>query len=610
MAVLVIGGLCLLAAALAYTIRGSASRHEDTGASTQRGELHPAASNRAKQKHAPAAGISMKPVGTAVCAACHSNQHQSYLLTAHSRAMTDVNPDTEPPDGNFFHALSKRYYSVYRQDGKLWHAESGAPLEAATASAAVPDSGQLVREPVKYLVGSGRHSRTYLVEQDGFLMESPITWYSSTREWNMSPGYDHAQHVGFERSTDLGCLVCHVGQAELIEGALNRLLISETAIGCERCHGPGSAHIAKWKDRPPASLDETHSADESIVHPERLSRDLKEAICSQCHLRGDATVVQRGKSVSDFHPGTALTDIRIDYHLENDNGGMKVVGHADQMHSSRCYQQTSTLTCTTCHDSHAEQLPDPESGYYRNKCIECHGDAGCSLSPSERLQQNASDNCVQCHMPQVPTDIPHIAFTHHRIGVHTSMNVDQSTDDSKSHLVPFGDVSGLAEIERQRCLGLAYAELTDRQSVPNAANEYRGQAIRLLQTVADSNEADGDVFAALARFAWEEQNPSLAMNYAKRALANRDLSAKARVNSLLIVGDCYLQAKQSALAVAPLEQLVKLRRNSEDWLLLGISRFQSGQRESGIAAVKQATLIQPFRADLHSTLAEMQRAAQ
>ena len=34
----------------------------------------------------------------------------------------------------------------------------------------------LTEYPVKYVVGSGEHARTYLVEAEGFLVESPVTW--------------------------------------------------------------------------------------------------------------------------------------------------------------------------------------------------------------------------------------------------------------------------------------------------------------------------------------------------------------------------------------------------------------------------------------------------
>ena len=422
----------------------------------------------------------------------------------------------------------------------------------------------------------------------------------------MSPGYDHAHHEGFERAADQGCLTCHAGQMKSIGGALNRLVLTEVSIGCERCHGPGETHVAKWRDKPVVSGG--RNADASIVHPGQLSRQLNEAVCAQCHLRGAATVVRSGHSLSDFRPGIPLTEVRIDYRLESDSGDMKVVGHVDQMHASRCWQKSSTLTCTTCHDMHAGKALKPTQDSYRNKCLECHNSSSCGSDLTERLQLDSADNCVKCHMPQVPTDIPHIAFTHHRIGVHSSETTDPAPKTVAGRLVPVGDLSGLSDAERQRCLGLAYAELSEKQTDRVLAGEYRNRAIDLLKSVVDGRSADGDVFAALSLDAWQSQVPTRSLDYALQALGNPSLSDGARVNSLLIAGDSFLQARNSKDAVPPLEQLVKLRRRSEDWRLLGIARFQCGQKETGLAAMQQSIEIQPFRRDLHETLSDMYRS--
>src|SRR5436309_2948910 len=49
------------------------------------------------------AGPEARYVGIDACAECHRGNHISYLLTAHSRALSDLDPHAEPPDGSFFH---------------------------------------------------------------------------------------------------------------------------------------------------------------------------------------------------------------------------------------------------------------------------------------------------------------------------------------------------------------------------------------------------------------------------------------------------------------------------------------------------------------------------
>ena len=149
---------------------------------------------------------------------------------------------------------------------RLWHIESkltnGEPIV-------------LSEYPVKYVVGSGRHSRTYLVETEGFLVESPITWYSERKQWGMSPGYDRANHLGFERATGQGCLECHAGRTAPLGKSLHRMEVVESAIGCERCHGPGSLHLEKHRGFELTTVQRsTTGTDFTIVNPAALSREL------------------------------------------------------------------------------------------------------------------------------------------------------------------------------------------------------------------------------------------------------------------------------------------------------------------------------------------------
>ncbi len=69
-------------------------------------------------------------VGTGACAECHRPEHQSYLLTPHSRALADVDPKAEPADAAFDHKPSGRSYRVYRRNDRLRHQEV---LRRATA---------------------------------------------------------------------------------------------------------------------------------------------------------------------------------------------------------------------------------------------------------------------------------------------------------------------------------------------------------------------------------------------------------------------------------------------------------------------------------------------
>ncbi len=385
-------------------------------------------------------------IGIAACAECHEREHRSYRLTAHSKALADLDPSAEPPDAAFEHKPSGRSYRVYRKDGQLRHQEVVRTAEGKEIAQ--------IDLPIRYLIGSGNFTRSYLVEVDGFLHESPITWYTTKQQWGLSPGYDSPHHASFERAVDLACLACHAGRAVAVDGSVHRMAFHEQAIGCENCHGPGSLH----QDRRRTGPVPTDEDDLTIVHPGKLSRPLLEAICAACHLNGPADVPLRGRPFTAFQPGRPLSDFRIHYRLEGGNEQMTVVGHVAQLRSSACYQQSPALTCVACHDPHQRAAPKDSVAYYRQKCLSCHATHGCRLEPAERLKKDATDNCAGCHMPRGSTEIPHVAFTHHRIGRHSA---PRSVVDRIPDLVAEDD-AGLAPLDRQRGLGLAHLEAAQR----------------------------------------------------------------------------------------------------------------------------------------------------
>jgi hypothetical protein len=122
-------------------------------------------------------------LGSEACRKCHSGHAEFYHCTGMGRSMSTVELAQTPPDGSFDHAPSQLRYQVSRRNGKLWHRELTLTSR--------PEEAVLSEYPVTWVVGSGRHSLTYIAEADGFLVESPITWYAATKAWGMSPRRSH-----------------------------------------------------------------------------------------------------------------------------------------------------------------------------------------------------------------------------------------------------------------------------------------------------------------------------------------------------------------------------------------------------------------------------------
>ena len=540
-------------------------------------------------------------VGSDSCTGCHKRLTASFRSTGMGSSMAPVDPAREPADAAFDHASSKSRFQIQRKDGQLWHREL-----LLTA-----DPGEVVLEeyPVKFVVGSGRFARTYLAEAEGFLVESPVTWYTSRKAWDLSPGYDRPDHIGFQRVIGENCLTCHAGRAEAIEKTQHRMLITEAAISCERCHGPGSLHAELHSNPKAETSPPAQEIDFTIINPMHLPRELAEAVCQQCHVLGAGVVLNRGKRLADFRPGLPLEEFRLDFEPEADNIPLKVVGHVEQLHLSRCYTQSKTLTCTTCHDPHAFPRPEERVAYYRDICLKCHQAQQCTVAKEQLLHKSPDNDCTKCHMPYAATNVPHVAFAHHRIAVHerpfSAPSRPIPAEGPGTVLVPFRDYVALGEMDRKRALGLAFLALADKNHSGRAA-EFQNQAFKLLTAVHGAGLRDPVLLAHLSRLRFEQGQFGAAL-LAGSALDFPDIAGTERVTALFVIAADFLERKQYKDALAGFRELVTLRRDAVDWFML--AQCQSGLSNSAsmVQALEMALRINPRLQDVRRSLAEHYR---
>jgi predicted CXXCH cytochrome family protein len=344
-------------------------------------------------------------VGDEACAACHAEIAASYREHPMGRSLRPAAPPAprEPALSASFDKLGF-HFSVEWQDGRMIHKAARLDAEGRPVVEDVAD--------VPYALGSGRRGRSYLVERDGRLFQSPVSWFTQAGAWDLSPGF--ASFYPGERVIEPSCLFCHANRVEPVEQSRNHYrtpVFRGHAIGCERCHGPGELHVRQRNG------EEFPAETTTIVNPGQMEPALREAVCEQCHLQGDFRIERRGRQTFDYRPGLPLQAFWAVFVRAPELGpSQKAVGHVEQMHASRCFRGSNgRLGCISCHDPH--QLPDPGQrvAYYRGRCLSCHEDTRrCSLPAAAR--QEKGDDCAACHMPRYPsTNIAHTAVTDHRI---------------------------------------------------------------------------------------------------------------------------------------------------------------------------------------------------
>jgi len=428
-------------------------------------------------------------VGNKACAPCHSKIYDSYAHTAMARASGPATDDLMPAD--FVHARSGVHFRIYAKDGSAWLSfeRPGDPALRGTRK-------------LLYYVGSGSRGRSYLFAVDGFLFESPVNWYTNKHLWDMAPAYGDATEVPMNLPAFTSCLYCHTsGMRPPEPGTENRYRMPAFAfpgVTCERCHGPGKAHLRGG----------------AIVNPAKLSPERRDDICMQCHEEGKVAIERFGRRLYDFRPGEALADYIRYYDLaETSNGpGLGALSQVEALSQSVCKKKSgSAMSCISCHNPHESPPAAERMAYYRAKCLACHG---AKFGSKHHPEQG---DCRVCHMPASESlDVAHTQVTDHRILKRPELlpQLLESTNPVAAplHLIPFPGSSGAERDVRDRAL--AWESLAE-----SGMTAAEPEAEHWLRRAAKSSQNDPAILSALAYIEQKHGTPDRARILYEKALA-------------------------------------------------------------------------------------------
>lgn len=185
------------------------------------------------------------------------------------------------------------------------------------------------------------------------------------------------------------CVHCHSTNFQAIQHPAGRPEAGDRGIGCERCHGPGGHHLRAVEAKFP---------DLAVARPRIADAASVVALCAECHKSTESVAPDAPRSIRFQAPALML---------------------------SRCYTESGTLSCVTCHNPHRDASQN--SSDYEGICLQCHPIAkerdgrphseGTAARVWSACAAGAERDCLSCHMPRVKDAIPRTTFTDHYIRV-------------------------------------------------------------------------------------------------------------------------------------------------------------------------------------------------
>lgn len=322
-------------------------------------------------------------LGAAACAECHRDYFDTYQKTAHFRS--SQLPDLKTVLGKF----DPDHNTVAGRRANLRLQMESLP-DGLYQRVDVRDRGQSYTHSERFdiVTGSGSRGQSYLYWKQGGLYQLPVSYLTARNQWVNSPGYLEGT-ANFSRAIQARCLECHATYFEHVPNTVNRFRSDNFILGisCERCHGPGSEHVAFHRSHPGEKVGQ------HIVQPGSLPVERRHDVCRQCHSRSGASL----QEPFTFKPGEVLSkylDLALDDEVAPGAGGIHTANQFARLKMSKCLQKSPELSCNDCHNLHREE--HGQIAVFSERCQKCHQASRCGMSKT--LGKKIEKNCIDCHM--------------------------------------------------------------------------------------------------------------------------------------------------------------------------------------------------------------------
>ena len=312
-------------------------------------------------------------VGSESCKGCHAKTYAGWKATRMANVVRDPKLHPEAVLGDFTHASPLVTFGI---------------------------------DEVAFVYGS-RFKQRYFVKRGDDYFPEPAQWDVKGKRWlpyHVEKGTDwwvpFYGETNFERPTGPTCDGCHS-----VNYNIATKQVTEWNVGCEKCHGPGSVHVA-------------HPTRANIINPAQLDAMRGNDTCIQCHSQGqplsnpiagkhyDWPVGYKvGERLAAYWKLEELTPGKTNFYQYADMTGHKNRMQGNDFAQSNMYHRQ--MRCFDCHQVHSAENVSNLVAVGNKLCLGCHtadnpsGLHGTVSEHTHHAEGSAGSQCTACHMPRI-----------------------------------------------------------------------------------------------------------------------------------------------------------------------------------------------------------------
>jgi len=344
-------------------------------------------------------------VGSHKCRDCHRSEYDKWAGSHHRWAMAEAGEESVRGDFNdtvFRHNGEPTRF--YRRNGRYFVHTKGP-------------GGHMAEFEITHTFGWYPLQQFLVAFPGGRFQCLPIAWDVDKRRWyhlyphqSLEPD-DWLYWTNNAQNWNGMCAECHSTNLQKnydVDADTYTTIWSEINVGCEACHGPGSAHV-RWADLPDMARPPVQNA-ALAVRTSGLSPRQQIELCAPCHSR-------RMSLLDNIHQHADFLDYGIPQLLSPgyyfaDGQILEEVYVYGSFMQSKMYARG--VRCSDCHDVHSGRRIEKANAL----CLQCHrsavydtgdhhfhkkkGEAGEPIRSAEGeilFAVGTGALCEQCHMP-------------------------------------------------------------------------------------------------------------------------------------------------------------------------------------------------------------------